>query len=362
MNYPRSNFIRNLLLIAGAVIAFSGILRLADQGNIPYNGYITDGNNTVIRVNAGSPAERAGVEAGDYIRNIDGIRVEDTRALAQQARPRIGQRSNLVVERRGEGASGATPLDRKVEFEYAPSPGRYVALGYASFFIGLCFLVCGLTAYIGIPSKSGALFALTGLCLGASFLGTPYFSSFAVRTLMRAVQYIIVVFGFAFLFHLMLVFPKRKSLLQRKHAIGLLYGPPLLVAMYAFFLIALQPPATSGLNQLTNLLFGLFIVIYFSGAAVAIVHSYAKASHEERARQGLHMVMGGILLDILPVTIALILRIVAPRLVPPGVDFYFVTLILIPVALFVAISRQVHPARSLGKRIFAIPKVGEVSE
>ena len=340
MNNPGSNAIRYFLLIAGAVIALSGVLRLADQGNIPYNGFITDGNNTVIRVDAGGPAERAGLKAGDYIRSIDGIPVEDSRALARQERPQIGQIGTLVVEIRGEGVPGPTPLARSIEFAYAPAPQRYVALGYAAFCIGLCFLVCGLIAYIRIPSRSGALFALTGLCLGASFLGTPYFSSFAVRSLMQAVLYLIVVSGFAFLFHLMLEFPKRKRILQKKYAIKLLYGFPLIVAAYALFLIVLQPPATSSLNQLTRLLFGIFIVVYFSGAAIAIVHSYATASSEERTQQGLSLIMGGILLGILPVTIALILGILAPRLVLPGVDFYFLTLILIPVALLGALSRR----------------------
>ncbi len=344
MNNTGSVMIRNFFLFAAAVIALSGALRLADRANTPYNGYITDGNNTVTRVDEGGPAERAGLRVGDYIRSIDGIPVEDTRTLARQARPRIGQTSNLVIESRGESASGSNLPSRNVTFTYAPSPARYTALGYAAFFIGLCFLACGLTAGIRIPTRSGTLLALTGLCLGAGFLGVPYFSSYSARLLAQAVLIIIVVFGFAFLFHLMLEFPRPKMLLRKKLALKILYGPALLVSLYALFLIVVQPPATSGLNRLSNLLFGVFLVMYFSGAAIAIVHSYAKASSRERARQGLHVIMGGILLGILPVTIESIFRILAPRLVLPGADFLFVTLIMIPIALSVAISRHDHAA------------------
>lgn len=171
-------------------------------------------------------------------------------------------------------------------------------------------------------------------------LGTPHFASNAVRTAVRGVLSLIVVLGFAFLFHLMMEFPKRKALLRREHAIRLLYAPPLLVALYLFFLIVVQPRATSGLNQLSNLLIGLFVVLYFGGAAVAVVHTYAKATPSERAEYGLHIELAGILMGILPVTIASVFRILVPSLALPGSNFYFLTLILVPIALVTAILRQ----------------------
>jgi hypothetical protein len=331
---------RTSFLIAAALIVILGIFRLFDQGNEPYDGFFTDGNNTVIRVDAGGPAERAGLKVGDNIRNIDGIPVEDTRARAQQDRPRIGQATTLAVERRGESASDGTLSVRSLSFNHAAPPRDYAARTFAGFLIGLGFLLCGLVACLKVPSRSGKILALAGLCLGASFLGTPHFASNSVRQLVQAILGLILVFGFASLFHFMLEFPKPKAFLRRKHALMILYGPAFVVAVYMLFLVIVQPRATSALNQWSNLLFGLFLVAYFGGAAVAMLHSYLKATSLERARYGLHIELAGILLGILPVTIEVVLRIPMPRLVLPGADFYYLTVVLIPVALVTAILRQ----------------------
>lgn len=71
-----------------------------------------------------------------------------------------------------------------------------------------------------------------------------------------------------------------------------------------------------------------------------IIQSYAKATSQERRQYGLHVILGGVLQGILPVTIALIFRIVAPRMLLPGSDFYFLTLVFVPVALVTAIMRE----------------------
>ena len=337
---------RTVFLIAAAVFVILGTFNLLDQGNNPYDGYVTDGNNTVIRIDAGGPAERAGLKVGDRIRSIDGIPVEDRHVLVQQGRPRIGQATTLVVERRERGAADAIPSVHSLSFDHAAPPGNYAARSFAAYLIGLCFVICGLVACFKAPNRSGMLFTLTGLCLGASFLGTPYFSSNAVRTIVRAIISLIVVFGFAFLFHLMLEFPKRKASLCKRHALKLLYAPALLVALFLLFMVVVQPQATSGLNQLSNLLIGLFIVAYFGGAAMAILHSYAKATSHERARYGLHIELAGILLGVLPVTLAMVIRILVPRLVLPGSDFYYLTVIFIPIALMTAMLRQVRTTGS----------------
>jgi hypothetical protein len=52
------------------------------------------------------------------------------------------------------------------------------------------------------------------------------------------------------------------------------------------------------------------------------------------------MMLAGILIGLLPMIFALLVRVVAPRLVLPGVDFYFLTLILIPVVLAQAVGRR----------------------
>ena len=70
-----------------------------------------------------------------------------------------------------------------------------------------------------------------------------------------------------------------------------------------------------------------------------------KATPAERLRDGLHTVLVGILLGVLPISLEGLFGLLAPSLVLPGSDFYHLTIVLIPVALVSAILRQQRGAR-----------------
>ena len=322
----------------GILIAIWGILGLTDLSKVPYTGYQDDGNNTVIRIYAESPAEHAGLKVGDYIRSIGGISVEDSSALAHREWAKIGEMRTFVVERHDK--AGEAPVTKSIDLTYASLPDRNVALGYASVLIGFCFLGCGLIACLKVPAKSGTLLALVGICFCSALSNGPYISWFFVRGLVGSIQTLLVLLGFAFLLHYMLETPKQKQFLQRKHALKIIYAPAVLMTLFVLFLIIAQPRATSGLNQLSNILIGLFFVAYFGCALAAMIRTYTKATHQERAAYGLNIAMAGSLIGLLPVIIAAMIGVVAPKLVLPGGDFYFLTLILIPISLTMAMMRQ----------------------
>jgi hypothetical protein len=71
-----------------------------------------------------------------------------------------------------------------------------------------------------------------------------------------------------------------------------------------------------------------------------MVHSYAKADAQERSDYGLNLMLIGVLVGLLPITIAALVGVFAPRVVLPGADFYFLTLVLIPLALALATMRK----------------------
>lgn len=330
-------------LVLAVLFILWGIFGAADLPNIPYAGYRTDGNNTVIRVEPGSPAETAGMQVGDYITSIVGISVEDTRTLAQLERPAVGDTRTIVVEQRAETELAARPegpLSRSLDLTYLALPGRDLLLGIADIFIGLCFVVFGLGAYLRAPSRSTTLLALTGLFLGMAFFAGPYLQSFTLRTVATAIQLVIVMFGFAFLLHFMLEFPETKAILAKNHMTKVLYAPALLIALFALFLIILQPAATSTLNVLTRSLFGLFIVVYFGLALWAMIHSYVKASPRQRSGYGLNFMLVGVIIGLVPITISILLGVLVPRVVLPGYNFYFLTLVLIPFALAAAVLKS----------------------
>ncbi len=335
---------RTPMLVVGAVFVVWGIVGLFDMANVPYDGYLTDPTNTVIRVDAGSPADAAGLAVGDRIASINGVSVEDTPALTRMPRAAIGETRTLVVEQTAALAAGeAAPATRDVAITYAAQPGRDVALTWAGFIIGLCFVGFGLLAYTRAPSQASLLLALTGLCLGLAFLGGPYIASYALRTIVQAVVLMLIVLGFATLLHCVAEFPQPKAILQRPHMTKVLYAPAALIALLFLWLIIFEPRGTSTLNNVVNVLVGIFVVGYFSLSVVALIHSFVKATPEERASYGLNLLLAGVIIGLAPVTIASLIQIFAPSVVPPGVDFYFLTMVLIPISLALAVMRTAAP-------------------
>ena len=76
-----------------------------------------------------------------------------------------------------------------------------------------------------------------------------------------------------------------------------------------------------------------------------MAHSYVKATPVERAHYGLHIELAEILLGILPITLEVLFGLLVPTLVLPGSDFYYLTVVFIPIALVTAIVRQQRSAR-----------------
>ncbi|MGD2215329.1 MAG: PDZ domain-containing protein [Gemmatimonadales bacterium] len=330
------------MLAGAALFVLWGVFGLLDAGNVAYSGYITDGNNTVTQVEEGSPAQAAGLEVGDYIRSIAGIPVEDTRALAQLGRPEIGETRRLVVERGAAttlAAGEEPPATREVALTYGAPLGRDVALTWAAFCIGLCFIGFGLFAYLKAPSRSATLLALMGLFLGVGFFLGPHFESYVVRATFTALGLVVAIFGFAFLLHFLMEFPKLKAIMERRHTTKLMYLPALLVALFALYLIAFAPRGTSGFNRFVVAMFGIFIVLYFGLSLWALIHSFVKATPDERSRFGLNLMLGGALIGLLPLTIAALVGILAPTVVLPGGRFFFLTMVLIPITMALAVVR-----------------------
>lgn len=323
---------RTALLVTACLFAVWGLLSVFDVGNLPFNGYQTDGNNTVTRVTEGGPAERAGFQVGDYIRVNGGIPVEDAGALARRPRARIGEVRTFIVERDGENVS--------LDLTYTALSSTNKVLVYLGILLGFCFLIFGLIPYLKVPGKRSLLFALFGLSLGFAFFGGPNISSYVLRTLIGAVGTILVTLGFAALLHFTLAFPRRKAILDKPHSTRLIYGPAVFLSLFLIFRFVVQPPATSALNVITVLLVGLFILGYFGLSLAAFVHSFVRADAQERTDQGLVFVLSGLLVGFLPFLFVVLVGLVAPKVVIPGGNFFFLTLVLIPVSLALAILKS----------------------
>ena len=329
---------KTTLLIAAGIFVVWGILGIFDVGNLPFAGYQTDGNNTITRVIDESPAQQAGMQVGDYLRSIGGIAVEDAAALARRPRAAIGETRTFVVEREGETAN--------LEITYAGLSGTNKALTFAAIVMGFFFIAFGLWPYLKAPNAPTLLLALFGLTLGVSFFGGPYIASYALRTSVGIIITLLVVMGFATLLHFTLMFPKRKAMLGKRYMRDLLYGPAALIFLFLLYRGLFQPPATSTLNVITGILVGLFIFGYFGLSLAAFVHSYVKATAQERKDQGLTYVLAGVLGGFLPILGTVLIGLVVPSVVIPGGNFFFLTIVLIPISLALAVLKSEHaPSR-----------------
>jgi hypothetical protein len=82
------------------------------------------------------------------------------------------------------------------------------------------------------------------------------------------------------------------------------------------------------------------LVIYLLSAVVAMLHSYVKATPEERVARGLNFMLFGVAMGITPLLLAVIVGVLAPKVVLPGVEFYQLATVLIPFSVARAVLKQ----------------------
>lgn len=319
---------KGLFIVLAVIIVLWAILGMFDLKNVPYSGYYTDGDNTVIRIYPDGPAEHAGFMKGDRMISNGGIDVKDTRALTRRPRAEIGEIRTYVFERNGETVS--------IDLTFTGMPAKQVGIRLAVAVIGFCFLLFGLLAYFRVKNKSTTLFALVGLCFGFTFITSPYISSYMLRMILQSIGTTAVILGLAFLLHFMMTFPKDKAMLKKKNVTIVLYGPAVLMILYALLLVIFQPEATSALNTISRILFNVLVAGYFLLAAVAMVHSFVKATPKERTAHGLKFMLFGTIIGLAPLVITLVIYIFLPQIVLPGEDYYLLTFVLIPISFALA--------------------------
>ena len=85
---------------------------------------------------------------------------------------------------------------------------------------------------------------------------------------------------------------------------------------------------------------GAFILGYFGLSLAAFIHSYVKASPQERRAQGLTYVLAGVLVGFVPVLFTVLMGLIAPQVVIPGSNFFFLTIVFIPISLALAVMKS----------------------
>ena len=312
------------LLAFAAVLVIYGLLGWLDVGNVAQGGWATDPDNTVTQVLAGSPTEAAGLQVGDKIISLGGIAVTDAEGRTRRARPEVGETWEFVVERDGATVS----LD--VTFG-EPVPERKI-LAHASFLVGFCFIGFTMRAYLQKQTASTQALALLGTLFSLAFLGGPYFENYMLRSVDNAINVFLIWFGVASILNFLLVHLKSGG--NR-----LLYLPALVVGLFIAWRILATPEATSGLNNFGNVLFGVVAGFYLIGSLVTVYKSFSGASASERESQGLQLMMIGALIGLVPPIVSIVVGVIAPQAVLPGQNFYFLSMIALPITWSMAVLK-----------------------
>ena len=338
MRFHHTSLRRNILLAAALALGVWALFGLADLPHRPDAGLRYDASGVIGRLEAGGGADRAGLRVGDRILSIDGVSLSETETLQRRPRAAIGETRTFVVERTDE-ASGATmreQFDVTYGSELAAQPIGLIG----GALLGFVFLVCGVLAYLRAHSIQSLLFAGVGVALAAVLLPTPYFAAPGLRLFASAVTVLAAFVVFPCLLHLALTFPEPRSILRRRGVVAALYLLPLLIGGAA----AIQIARAAQPGPVLDLVSTLVLVVYMLVTIVALIHRYATTTRERRAAFGLGLVAWGVVIGFGPLTVEVIVALLMPGVSLPGSDFYFLSLVTIPLSFTVALVRR--PARA----------------
>jgi len=319
--------------IAPAVlILIWGVWGLMDLANLPTGGFDW-GDSVILSVEPGGPAEKAGLREGDRILTMGGIPTDDLETLRRQPRTEIGDTRVLVVERTNE-ATGVTTTEN-IEITYSRLPGSERTLNVVAGVIGIVFLLSGMIVFVRAPTTPSLLFAIVGFGFATMLLPNPYIGSYGLRILTMNLFFVVFLTGFASLLHLLLVFPRRKKVMEIEIAGKLIYVPVVAFTLLGIvnFTVGLPPYIP------TTFILGLIFVGYLALSLIALIHSFVTTPPQERAERGLNFMLAGVVVGVLPLTCMMVAGMFVRTDLIPGTDYLFLTLALIPVSFALALLK-----------------------
>jgi hypothetical protein len=315
-------------LIGVALILF--LIGIADMPRTPYLGYRVSSTYAVVKVDAQSPAEQAGLKEGDQVMAIGNIPTEKLFQLSRQARPRIGEEQNLAIVR---------DLNwQEIEVKATSLPRKERMLAWSGNWLALVLLALGFTVFWRHPGKPTLLFFLSNFFLALAFMTPPYLESFVMRGIVVLNFLFFLTMGLAFFLHLSVVFPRTKPQVVETPVEILIYFP---IPLMAFFFVSLrlfQPWADLRLNQFLYYAFALAVVYCLGLALAAITHSYW-TSTAVRSRD-LGWVLIASLIGVVPPALGVLFDSFFPMVRLPAREYYPLTVALVSVAFAMVLSRE----------------------
>lgn len=324
-------------IVPAALLLIWGLWGLMDVGNSPYHGFNV-ASSVIVRVEPGGPGDRAGLREGDRILIMGGIPMDDLEAVRRLQRTEIGGIRLLVVERTDETTGVTTTENIEITYSRLPTSERTSAI--VNGVIGLAFLLSGMFVFLKAPSTPSLLFAIVGFGFAGMHLPNPHIGSYGLRNFAEHFILIAILAALVCLLHLLLVFPKRKKVMEKKYAEKLIYLPVGVYALQGIMSLFSGLPLTRMRTTAELVLLGLMFVGYLVLSMVALIHSFVTAAPQERAEEGLNFLLGGVVIGLLPIICLMMAGLFGIRTdLLPGGDFIPLTLVLIPISFAMALLK-----------------------
>lgn len=321
-----------LLLFMAALIAAWGIAGAMDVSERTEAGLSTNSSHVITWLAPGGPAEVVNMQVGDRILRIEGTEIEDTSNIIRLPRVEAGERRSYVVQR-GDQTIRYLPEFRKLG-------ERARSLEYLATVVGFSFLLITLAACLTRTTPVTRVLALMGLGVSLSFFDGPYLVSYDIRAVATAVAQLFMLLGIAAIVHFLLLFPRKRPLLDKPWGKKLVYWPMLLIWILMAWKILFVPPAASVAGFIGQFVSGLGVTLYLVAALYLLLRNYSRSDREERKALALNRMLWASVAAIIPAVVAHLVSLVSPDTPLPGQDYYFVTLALIPMAWSLSAIRQ----------------------
>ncbi|HET6564497.1 MAG TPA: PDZ domain-containing protein, partial [Xanthomonadales bacterium] len=323
---------RLMLSILAGLVAIWGVLGWLDLEQQAEAGFVSNSRQLVTEVTAASPAEQAGMQVGDQVTKIDGYPADDAYTVARLPRMKAGNVRVFTVQR-DDG-------EHEISIRYEPLPAGLKSLQRSSAVLGFCFLLFPLLALYRQAKHATRILVFMGIGLGLAALDGPYTNDPSARALAAAISSLFVGFGMASVVQFLLVFPRRKPFMDKAYAKLLVYLPAFLLWLLVAWRLLFTPPATELLNRFHGLLMGVVEGGYFLVALFLLLHNYSKTDRAQRQRLALNLMLWGTILGLMPALVAQLATAFSPGAQLPGQDYYFMSLLLIPLSWAFSASRS----------------------
>ena len=350
MTELRSQFINALLLILTALASIAAFLnfqqnytpgkrfRLPDDG-VTWVDRSQTGKSGVVKalhVEHGSPAENAGIRAGDTLLKISGQPIHeaiDVLKVLVNVRPFPYGKAEYEIARRGVEFGVSIIIG-----EHEPDP----TVGWL-YGIGLVYLAIGLFVYFRRQGAPKALHFLI-LCLASFILSTFHYTG-KLNTFDQIIYWGNVAAGIyapTIFLHFCLSFPESRAWFRKRGMATLIYLP-------GTFLLAISVAIAQGYLRVNAMSpielrwvidrfeLGFFAVIYLLGALA--LHAELGRTEEPIVRQQLKLLRNGAVLGTVPFTLMYVLPYFAGAMPGTYMRWAVVCLVFVPITWAYAIAQ-----------------------